>query len=90
MAQIENQAEAREQRFRNSEWGPEANEELIEAVHSFPVTFGGTLGEIIDATPKERISKVMLEEKLFDTWYHENVVLIGDGKSFFGGCCTVF
>ncbi|KAK3826265.1 MAG: hypothetical protein JOS17DRAFT_254269 [Linnemannia elongata] len=78
MQQIEDQAEAREQRFRNSEWGPEANEELIEAVHAFPVTFGGTLGEIIDATPKDRISKVMLEEKLFDTWYHENVVLIGD------------
>ncbi|KAF9317613.1 hypothetical protein BKA57DRAFT_54245 [Linnemannia elongata] len=78
MQQITDQAEAREQRFRNSEWGPEANEELIEAVHAFPVTFGGTLGEIIDATPKDRISKVMLEEKLFDTWYHENVVLIGD------------
>lgn len=86
MQQITDQAEAREQRFRNSEWGPEANEELIEAVHAFPVTFGGTLGEIIDATPKDRISKVMLEEKLFDTWYHENVVLIGDGKST-GGCC---
>lgn len=86
MQQITDQAEAREQRFRNSEWGPEANEELIEAVHAFPVTFGGTLGEIIDATPKDRISKVMLEEKLFDTWYHDNVVLIGDGKST-GGCC---
>src|ERR1700757_4286910 len=46
MQQITDQAEAREQRFRNSEWGPEANEELIEAVHAFPVTFGGTLGEI--------------------------------------------
>ncbi|KAF9124290.1 hypothetical protein BGX30_001020 [Mortierella sp. GBA39] len=75
---IADQDEAREQRFRNSEWGPEANEELIEAVRAFPVTFGGTLGEIINATPKDRISKVMLEEKLFDTWYHESVVLIGD------------
>ncbi|KAF9921355.1 hypothetical protein FBU30_008640 [Linnemannia zychae] len=78
MAQITNQAEAREQRFRNSEWGPEANEELIGAVQDFPITFGGKLGDIIGATPKDRISKVMLEEKLFETWYHESVVLIGD------------
>ncbi|KAF9911350.1 hypothetical protein EC991_003915 [Linnemannia zychae] len=78
MAQIADQAEAREQRFRNSEWGPEANEELIAAVKDFPITFGGKLGDIIEATPKERISKVMLEEKLFDTWYYDNVVLIGD------------
>ncbi|KAF9108220.1 hypothetical protein BGX29_002363 [Mortierella sp. GBA35] len=78
MNQITNQAEAKEQRFRNSEWGPEANEGLITAVRDFPITFGGTLGDIIDATPKERISKVMLEEKLFETWYHEQVVLIGD------------
>ena len=80
MAQITDQEEARQQRFRNSEWGPEANEDLIKAVCDFPITFGGKLGDIIEATPKERISKVMLEEKLFDTWYHGHVVLIGDGE----------
>ncbi|KAF9338565.1 hypothetical protein BGZ91_008520 [Linnemannia elongata] len=77
--QVKDQAEAKEQRFMNSEWGPEANENLIEIVRDFPVTFGGTLGEIIDSTPKNGISKVMLEEKLFETWYHGGIVLIGDG-----------
>ncbi|KAF9090100.1 hypothetical protein BGX29_011675 [Mortierella sp. GBA35] len=79
MAQITDQEEAKEQRFRNSEWGPEANEPLIQAVRDFPITFGGKLGDMIDATPKERISKVMLEEKLFETWHYHNIVLIGDG-----------
>lgn len=36
------------------------------------------MGDLIDATPKECISKVMLEEKLFETWYHNRTVLIGD------------
>ncbi|KAF9136099.1 hypothetical protein BGW39_006895 [Mortierella sp. 14UC] len=79
MAQIASQADAKERRFRNSETGPEANQGIIEAVQNFPVTFGGKLGEIIDATPKDRISKVMLEEKLFETWYHGGIVLLGDG-----------
>ncbi|KAF9911346.1 hypothetical protein EC991_003911 [Linnemannia zychae] len=79
MAQIANQADAKERQFRNSKTGPEANHGIIEAVQNFPVTFGGKLGEIIDATPKDRISKVMLEEKLFETWYHGGIVLLGDG-----------
>lgn len=83
MVQVKDQAEAKEQRFRNSEWGPEANNPLIDEVKDFPITFGGTLGDVIEATPKDRISKVMLEEKLFETWYYRNVVLIGDGKCLF-------
>ncbi|KAF9122974.1 hypothetical protein BGW39_009371 [Mortierella sp. 14UC] len=43
-----------------------------------PTAKPGTVGEIIDATPNDRISKVMLESKLFKTWYHERTVLIGD------------
>ncbi|KAG0284080.1 hypothetical protein BGZ97_008310, partial [Linnemannia gamsii] len=79
MLQIKDEAEVKEQRFMNSEWGPEANEKLIQVVQDFPVTFGGKLGEIIEATPKSGISKVMLEEKLFETWHHGGIVLIGDG-----------
>lgn len=79
MQQITDPEEAKAQRFRNSEWGPEATESMIAAVRDFPTTFGGgTLGDILDATPKDVVSKVMLEEKLFDTWHHGNVVLIGD------------
>ncbi|KAG0267946.1 hypothetical protein BGZ95_002696, partial [Linnemannia exigua] len=43
-----------------------------------PTAKPGTVGEIIDATPNDRVSKVMLESKLFKTWYHERTVLIGD------------
>ncbi|KAG9068993.1 hypothetical protein KI688_009883 [Linnemannia hyalina] len=83
MVQVKNQAEAKEQRFRNSEWGPEANNSLIDEVKDFPITFGGTLGDVIEATPKDRISKVMLEEKLFETWHYRNVVLIGDANCLY-------
>ncbi|KAF9367247.1 hypothetical protein CPB97_006028, partial [Podila verticillata] len=37
-----------------------------------------TLGDYIDRTPKELIVKVMLEEKVFDTWYCNRTVLLGD------------
>jgi hypothetical protein len=39
------------------------------------------LGDLIDKTPKDLISKVMLEEKVFDTWFHGRVALLGDGES---------
>ncbi|KAI1321058.1 hypothetical protein EDD11_008639 [Mortierella claussenii] len=66
--------------FRNSEWGPEAAEAMSNDVRNFPVPGGLnndlTLGDLIDETPY--VSKVMLEEKIFDTWYHGRTVLIGD------------
>ncbi|KAF9539776.1 hypothetical protein EC957_005070 [Mortierella hygrophila] len=68
--------------FRNSEWGPEAAQAMCEQVRDFPVISGSaqgvTMGDIIDWTPKDSISKVMLEEKVFDTWFDCRTVLIGD------------
>ncbi|KAG0030241.1 hypothetical protein BGZ82_007513 [Podila clonocystis] len=67
--------------FRNSEWGPEAAEQMCKEVRDFPVPGGNgklVLGDLIDRTPKEYISKVMLEEKLFDTWFGGRTVLLGD------------
>ncbi|KAG0311566.1 hypothetical protein BGZ97_011801 [Linnemannia gamsii] len=43
-----------------------------------PTAKPGTVGELIDSTPNDRVSKVMLESKLFKTWHHERTVLIGD------------
>ncbi|KAI8605425.1 hypothetical protein EDD21DRAFT_363517 [Dissophora ornata] len=63
--------------FKNTEWGPEGNEAMIKEIYNFPTTYG-PLGQFIDATPRERISKVYLEEKMFETWHHGRVVLIGD------------
>ncbi|KAG9063199.1 hypothetical protein KI688_004800 [Linnemannia hyalina] len=68
--------------FRNSEWGPEAALAMCEEVKDFPVVSGGdkklTLGDLIEWSDKGLISKVMLEEKVFKTWYSCRTVLIGD------------
>ncbi|KFH66160.1 hypothetical protein MVEG_08261 [Podila verticillata NRRL 6337] len=69
--------------FRNSEWGPGAAEAMCKEVRDFKVPGGKdgkvtTMGDLIDRTPKHLISKVMLEEKVFDTWYGGRTVLLGD------------
>ncbi|KAG0309247.1 hypothetical protein BGZ97_013125 [Linnemannia gamsii] len=75
---------AEEQRFRgseNSEWGPHAAQAMCDETRHFPLPIGAkkmTMGDIYDLTPKEKISKVMLEEKVFDTWYSGRTVLLGD------------
>jgi hypothetical protein len=78
---------AMEQRFRdtnNSEWGDHPAQSMCDATRNFPLPLAGgkkgTLGDLYDETPKEYISKVMLEEKVFKTWYHRRYVLLGDGK----------
>ncbi|KAG0373719.1 hypothetical protein BGX24_011328 [Mortierella sp. AD032] len=53
-------------------------QELVVRFHSImgdgkPYT-GKALGYLYDMTPKDRISKVMLEEKVFETW-HSGLVL---------------
>ncbi|KAG0311444.1 hypothetical protein BGZ97_011874 [Linnemannia gamsii] len=76
---------AEEQRFRNnenSEWGPGAAQAMCDETRDFPLPIPGgkiwTLGDLYDRTPQERISKVMLEEKVFKTWYSGRTVLMGD------------
>ncbi|KAG0066650.1 hypothetical protein BGZ89_007053 [Linnemannia elongata] len=64
--------------FRLSEWDADSFKLDADDWREFKTDLGGTMGDLIDATPKECISKVMLEEKLFETWYHNRTVLIGD------------
>ncbi|KAF9320555.1 hypothetical protein BG003_005738 [Podila horticola] len=69
--------------FRNSEWGPEAAEAMYKSVRDFKIPGGKDgqdvrLGSLIDRTPKDLISKVMLEEKVFDAWFSGRTVLLGD------------
>ncbi|KAG0254016.1 hypothetical protein BGZ95_006157, partial [Linnemannia exigua] len=67
---------------RNEDWGPDATRSMCEEVKDFPIIAGGekklTIGNLIDWSPKEFVSKVMLEEKVFDTWYDGRTVLLGD------------
>ncbi|KAG0042590.1 hypothetical protein BGZ83_000288 [Gryganskiella cystojenkinii] len=76
--QYQNKSDAQRQQFMNSEWGPEANKEMIKEFHHSVSPFGGKMGDLIDATPPELISKVFLEHKMCKTWFHGRSVLIGD------------
>ncbi|KAG0360517.1 hypothetical protein BG005_010541 [Podila minutissima] len=83
VAYLEKESSKADESFCNSEWGPEAAESMCQEVRDFKVPGGKdgkvlTMGDIIDLTPKDLISKVMLEEKVFDTWYSGRTVLIGD------------
>ncbi|KAG0368113.1 hypothetical protein BC939DRAFT_505742 [Gamsiella multidivaricata] len=72
-------SKAREEKIvNNSEWGPEAAEAMCQQVKNFKMPYGGELGDLIEQTDKGLISKVMLEEKHFKTWYDGRSVLIGD------------
>ncbi|KAF9384932.1 hypothetical protein CPB97_005268 [Podila verticillata] len=75
---IRNEGTGEERNFRFSEWGPDAALEMCNKVRDLPSPYGGVIGDIFDQTPKERISKVMLEDKYFSTWYHGRTVLLGD------------
>ncbi|KAG0325372.1 hypothetical protein BG000_001835 [Podila horticola] len=80
---LDKESSKRNDSFRNSEWGPEASEALAREVRPFKVPGGKdgkvlTLGEYVDRTPRDLMSKVMLEEIVFDTWYGGRTVLLGD------------
>ncbi|KAF9160881.1 hypothetical protein BGX21_001434 [Mortierella sp. AD011] len=71
-------SQAKDKFFRNSEWGPESNDAMIKEFQDQICPWGGVMGDLFNDTPKDLISKVYLEEKLFKTWYHGRIVLIGD------------
>ncbi|KAG9066820.1 hypothetical protein KI688_012732 [Linnemannia hyalina] len=65
----------------NAEWKPESIDTTISKIVHHKVPYGGTIGDLVDATPKDLISKVYLEDKLFETWNHGRVALLGDGAT---------
>ncbi|KAF9082685.1 hypothetical protein BGX23_012213 [Mortierella sp. AD031] len=60
------------------DWYPETIVEICEDVRNFKCPYGGSVMDLIEATPKGMVSKVLLEEKMYRTWYHGRVVLVGD------------
>lgn len=67
---------------KESKWDPDATDEMIKAIRHLKVPDEcgqGTMGDLIDATDRQVISKVMLEERVFKTWYGGRTVLLGDG-----------
>ncbi|KAH7032005.1 hypothetical protein BKA57DRAFT_510914 [Linnemannia elongata] len=75
------------QRLKNTEnagWGPLAVQGMCDETRGIAIPGGNgdmTLGDIMDLTPKDLMSKVMLEEKVFETWYSGRTVLLGDGST---------
>ncbi|KAF9124769.1 hypothetical protein BGW39_007924 [Mortierella sp. 14UC] len=69
---------AADRNFAFSEWDPDLARIMCDKVRHLPCPYGGTLGDLLDETPNEVISKVMLEDKYFTTWYHKRTVLLGD------------
>ncbi|KAF9928549.1 hypothetical protein BGZ67_006894 [Mortierella alpina] len=71
---------ASDETYSSSEWGPHRVEMMCDRVGKFPIPCGPglTIQDLIDSTDKDKISKVMLEEKLFETWSYGRAVLIGD------------
>ncbi|KAG0260011.1 hypothetical protein BG011_002181 [Mortierella polycephala] len=57
--------------YQNLEWEPEAAEAMYTDVRDFPmpgdVNSDLAMGVLMDSTPKHSISKIMLEENMFDT-----------------------
>ncbi|KAF9209354.1 hypothetical protein BGZ59_010157 [Podila verticillata] len=68
-----------------SEWGPDKMNTMCDQVKPFPIPCGAlyarpslVVGDLIAATHEDKISRVMLEEKLFETWSFGRTVLMGD------------
>ncbi|KAG0002553.1 hypothetical protein BGZ80_005953 [Entomortierella chlamydospora] len=69
--------------FRNSDWGSESNGSIQEDWRAFKLPLGPdnpyvTVGDLINSTESDNVTKVMLEEKFYTTWHHGRTVLIGD------------
>ncbi|KAI1321833.1 hypothetical protein EDD11_000109 [Mortierella claussenii] len=66
--------------FKISEWGPEAVDRVLQLdyVKNQKSPFGGTLQNLFDQTEKGTPVRIMLEDKVFKTWYHKRTVLVGD------------
>ncbi|KAK3847063.1 MAG: hypothetical protein J3R72DRAFT_432998 [Linnemannia gamsii] len=78
ISQLDSLDDAEKQKLKNAEWSSEANDAMIAEVKDFLIPLGGTLGDLIEATPREIISRVFLEDKMFETWNHGRVALLGD------------
>ncbi|KAG0055386.1 hypothetical protein BGZ83_008778 [Gryganskiella cystojenkinii] len=80
--QLDGNQSKEQETLDNSEWGPEATQTMCKEVAGFVAPVGDgkvkTIGHLIEKTPKDFISKVVFEEKVFKTWYSGRTVLLGD------------
>ncbi|KAF9174344.1 hypothetical protein BGX21_000176 [Mortierella sp. AD011] len=51
---------------------------IDDSIREQGTPYGGTLGDLIDATSKKMISSVIVEEKFYHTWHFGRTILVGD------------
>ncbi|KAF9114078.1 hypothetical protein BGX27_000209 [Mortierella sp. AM989] len=78
--QLDSTTDAQVEDTENSEYGGENTEPIVKLFRDMPCPYGGTMGDLVDSTNDELKSKVYVEEKMFQTWYHGRTVLLGDGE----------
>ncbi|KAG0282406.1 hypothetical protein BGZ96_000517 [Linnemannia gamsii] len=66
-----------DEQFKSSDWVLQENKKMLDSIRHLETPYG-TLGDLFDVTPIERVSKVYFEDQLFKTWNHGRTVLIGD------------
>ncbi|KAI8594335.1 hypothetical protein EDD21DRAFT_94666 [Dissophora ornata] len=71
-------AEKEQQSLENSEFSASDTEPLAKVFRDMLCPHGGTMGDLVDSTPQDIMSKLYIEEKLYDSWYYGRTVLLGD------------
>ncbi|KAF9431306.1 hypothetical protein BGZ94_000013 [Podila epigama] len=70
---------SRKMSARMTPGGEDFASELNNEIKKLDAPYGGdTFGALAENTPVGKVSKVFLEEKIFRTWTHGRVVLLGD------------
>ena len=87
--QLESEAQCEEEKFNGIPWEPERAVEMMQEIKDFKIPHDRTLGDLFDQTPRESISRVYLEDKLYKTWNHDRIVLIGDAAHKVNILCTM-
>ncbi|KAF9356272.1 hypothetical protein BGX26_005494 [Mortierella sp. AD094] len=79
--QLDSATAAQIEDTEKTEFGAKNTEPIVEWFRNMPCPYGGTMGDLVNSTSEDLKSKVYIEEKLFNTWYHGRAVLLGDGIS---------
>ncbi|KAG0002698.1 hypothetical protein BGZ80_009618 [Entomortierella chlamydospora] len=64
--------------FKQSEFGPEGIDAACALIQDLPIPGGGTMADMLQNTKKDCLTKIMVEEKHYTTWYHGRTVLVGE------------
>ncbi|GJJ78424.1 hypothetical protein EMPS_10783 [Entomortierella parvispora] len=76
--QLESTVFEESESFRVSDWDADAIKVDSELWQHCMTDLGASIGDLINLTPPQAVTKVMLEERLFETWFYCRTVLIGD------------